>query len=81
MTRHDYFHGRVEEASTKHGTFVSGDKVRILSCDPKFPTFEGEILYLIHSNHGKGRVYAVVKIGDRQDHVPLGSCRHIKETQ
>lgn len=76
MPMKPYFHGRVEEATTKHGTFVPGDEVRVLPARPQWPEREGKILRLTRGNHGKGRIYAVVKVGNREDNVPIGACRH-----
>ena len=72
-----YFHNRVETAYTKHGEFSVDDKVKVLPSNQKFPVKEGTILRLVRGNHGKGRVFAVVKVESREDHVPLGSCRHL----
>lgn len=73
-----YFHTRVETAYTKHGgKFSADDKVKVLPSNQKFPVKEGMILRLVRGNHGKGRVFAVVKIGIREDCVPLGRCRHL----
>jgi len=74
-----YFHRRAEVANTKHGTFEADDEVRILPCGPNFPAREGVILFLVHGNHGKGRIYARVKLENSHEiNVPIGSCRHKK---